>query len=134
MTQWSDFDHSAVGAAPLDPAFQAAWEAYGLLVAVFTWREDLAGDQGPLTLHGDAQGVLQVVIAHRAKNALLDKIVAEIERVLGATSHCWTAVHFWCEENAVCDALSRAEVGAELPKTHPRRRGPWRFWCHDMFD
>ena len=36
--------------------------------------------------NGDAQGVLQAVIAHRAKNALLNKIVAEIEIVLGATS------------------------------------------------
>ena len=35
MTQWSDFDHSAVGTVKLDSAFQAAREAYALSVAVF---------------------------------------------------------------------------------------------------
>ena len=52
--------------------------------------------------NGDAEGVLQAVIAHRAKNALLNKIVAEIELVLGATPDCVTACTLsGAEENAV---------------------------------
>ena len=113
---WSKRDASAIGARWLDPAAQPLWEAYALLCAVSTWAVALAGHQGRLVLHGDAQGVLQAVCRRRAREPRLNLIVAEIQLHLGAGIHDLTGVHFWSEENAVCDALSRRAEGATLPE------------------
>ena len=91
-TAWTSHDHEALGAVRGDPAFQAAWEAFALLIAVYTWQTDLLTACGPLTVHGDAQGVLHAVVAQRACNPLLNLIVAEIQLVLGPTAHSITAV------------------------------------------
>ena len=37
-TAWTSHDHEALGAVRGDPAFQAAWEAFALLTAVYTWQ------------------------------------------------------------------------------------------------
>ena len=103
-----------------------------LLVAVVTWKSILSQAQGPLTIHGDAKGVLQAVVRRRARNAAL--VVAEIQLVLGFIAYDLTAVHFWSEENGTCDALSRLSEGAAFPPDlrgavpcTAGRRTPWRF-------
>ena len=82
---------------------------------VYTWQTDLLTAGGPRTIHGDAQGVLQAVVAQRARNPLLNLIVAEIQVVLGPTANSITAVHLWSEENQTCDALSRLHEGSCVP-------------------
>ena len=71
---------------------------------------------GRLVLHGDAQGVFQVVCRRRAKEPRLNLVVAEIQLHLGAGIHDLSGLHFWSEENGVCDALSRRSEGAALPQ------------------
>ena len=52
----------------------------------------------------------------RAREPRLNQIVAEIQLYLGEGIHDVSAVHFWSEDNAVCDALSRLGEGAALPQ------------------
>ena len=131
---WTPADHRLLNARRGDPAAQAAWEAYALLVATWTWRELLAAAEGRLAIHGDAKGVLQSVVFGRAKAPVINSIVAEIQLALGSTMHGVTAAHFWSEENHICDALSRLGEGALLPhelaaaeRWPAERRAPWRI-------
>ena len=111
---WTDHDHF-LGAMKQDPAWQATWEAYALLVALFSWRKEVAEALGTLMLHGDAQGVLQAVVARRGKSPMINAIVAEAQLALGRSMHSVAAAHFWSEENATCDALSRLREGGNFP-------------------
>ena len=133
-TRWTATDAAAIGATHEDPAFQPHWEAFMLLVAVHTWSDLLAGAYGRLMVCGDAKGVLQAVVYRRARNPLLNLIVAEIQLELGATTHDLVAAHFWSEDNQSCDALSRLHEGAAFPavligatRWTTSRRAPWVF-------
>ena len=65
---------------------------------------------------GDALGVLQAVLAKRARCPDINMQIAEMNLILAATPHELTAAHVWSEENALADALSRLqETGDELP-------------------
>ena len=129
-TQWSKSDHESVGAIKDEAKYQPHWEAYMLLVAVETWISDLRDPQ-ILVLRGDALGVLQDVIAGRAKNPGLNLIVAEIQLRLAATPHDVSAVHWWSAFNETCDVLSRSsqDVPDELKSVREvnAQRGCWTF-------
>ena len=114
MTRWSAADHKRIGAHVKDPAAQALWEAYALLLALRCWEKVLVANAGPLVIRGDAQGVLQAVVARRARQPSLNQIVAEMALSLSASSHDLSASRWWSEDNAVCDKLSRLAPG-ELP-------------------
>ena len=131
-TWWDEYDHNSVGAAPGESRYQPLWEAYMLLLALVTWQNELLKVIGNLVVHGDALGVLQAVVKGKARNADINIIVAEIQHVLSFGQNDITAAHFWSEDNAECDALSRLHEGAEFPSglakcmTRPTiRRRPW---------
>ena len=84
---WSDKDHATLKAEKGNPRHQAEWEAYALLMAVRTWSQKLATFHGTLMVVGDAKGVLQDVVARRARSARLNLIVAEIQLELADTPH-----------------------------------------------
>lgn len=121
---WSGGDHKTLGAVRSDPAFQAHWEAYMLLVAITTWRAEIISSGAKLVVKGDAQGVLQSVIHRRAKNTTINMIVGEMQLKLGRAFQDITAVHFWSEDNELCDRLSRlfdrtpAKFPTELAEAH----------------
>ena len=94
-TQWTEPDHQVLGAAAHDPAFQALWEAYTLLVALYTWRSRLADELGQLVIHGDAQGVLQAVIVKKARSPMINLVVVEMKLALVRSMHSVAAAHFW---------------------------------------
>ena len=76
-----------------DPAYQAAWEAYALLIALCTWYGYLV--QGCiLEVRGDAQGVLQGVIKGQAKSTSINLLLAEMQLVLAPVNHDMTALHW----------------------------------------
>ena len=102
---WTQSDRRALCAEEGDPAFQAHWEAYALLIAVWSWRHLLKAEAGPLTVRGDAKGVLQSVVARRSKNPTINLIVAELQLALSHTDYDIFATHFWSERNVVCDRL-----------------------------
>ena len=87
---------------------------------------------------GDAQGVLQNVIKGNAKSTAINLLVAEMQLVMAPLSHDVTALHWWSEHNAVCDALSRPEAGLPLPVEVQKvqegqcRRRPWHFLKPDI--
>ena len=88
---------------------------------------------GTLELRGDAQGVLQAVLARRARCPSVNLIVAEIQLVLGASMFDMFAAQVWSEDNDVADALSRLAEGAVMPlacrtaQAWPAARNVWRF-------
>ena len=102
-------------------------------IAMSTWRHVLVRMQGPLQLSGDAQGVLQAVLARRARDPNINSIVAEVQLLLGPSMLDLYAAHVWSEENLIADALSRMCQGASLPdvlvgvkQSRPKRR-EWFF-------
>ena len=104
-------------------------------MACTTWKERLQEARTSLSFRGDAKGVLQGALARRAKNPGINKIVAETMLVLSETAHEFAAVHFWSEDNAVCDMLSRREeAGFMKPRElvqsrecEASRKEPWKF-------
>ena len=130
---WTLEDERVLSARRGDPAFQATWEIYALLIAISTWQNLLASKHGPLQLQGDAQGVLQAVLQRRARAPTINFIIAEIQLLLGPSMMDLFAAHFWSEENWCADALSRISEGAQIPESlkdfkrwSPRRRC-WKF-------
>ena len=114
-TKWTNADHQTLDAEAGNPKHQAEWEAYMLLGAVRTWHKMLAAHTGNWRIIGDAKGVLQGVIARKAKSPRINLIVAEIQLALSDTHHEVTAEHIWSEKNKVCDVLSRSSEGVGLP-------------------
>ena len=104
---WSDADRRAIEADQEDPKDQACWEAFALLLALNTWKELVEDPRASLALRGDAQGVLQDVIAGRAKSPRLNRIIAEMQLVLAPRARDLWAIHWWSERNIMCDNLSR---------------------------
>ena len=105
-----------------------------LLVAVSAWSEELASC-GELRLIGDAKGVLQSVMSGRSKHPRLNLIIAELQLALGARSQIeLSVVHWWSEDNTVCDKRSRIDEGESIPSTlssarfrAPASRSRWKL-------
>ena len=92
------------------------------LVVIRTWLEVIVELGARVLFRGDAQGVLQGVIARRAKQPVLNAIIGEIQLLLGRSTLGLQAAHIWAERNEMADALSRLGQGAALP-TALRERG-----------
>ena len=112
---WTSEDEKLLDARCGDPASQAIWEAYAMVLALATWAPYLPNGRCKLQLRGDAQGVLQSVLARRAKCPQINKIIAETQLILGATMYDLYAAHVWSEHNDVADSLSRLNEGATVP-------------------
>ena len=112
---WTSADEKLLAAQRGDPASQAIWEAYAMLLALIVWVPHLPQGRCKLQLRGDAQGVLQSVLVRRAKCPQINKIIAETQLALGATMYDLYAAHVWSEHNEVADCLSRLNEGAEVP-------------------
>ena len=107
-TSWSNDDMVALNANTTEPAHQATWEAYMLLIALCTWTGYLTEGRA-LRIRGDAQGVLQGVIKGQAKSTSINLLIAEMQLVLAPVNYDLTAMHWWSDHNSVCDDLSRPE-------------------------
>ena len=132
--QWTASEAKMLGASRAWAGDQPVWEAYMLLVAISTWLEVIVGAGVRLHFRGDAQGVLQGVIARRAKQPVLNAIIGEIQLLLGRSTHDLQATHIWAERNEMADALSRLGQGAALPqflresgRAVPAVRREWRL-------
>ena len=136
---WTSEDHRSIGAQEGDPSFQAHWESYALLLACTTWKERFKEVRTSLSFRCDAKGVLQGVLARRGKNPDIIKIVAETMLVLSGTVHEFAATHFWFEENAVCDMLSRRQESdfmksrelVQSRECETSRKESWEFLSGD---
>ena len=116
VASWTEEDHKRLHAVRGLPEHQAEWEAFMLLLAVRTWQSKIDGHSGKLLFRGDAKGVLQGILAGKARSARINLIIAEISLELAHPDHLLVAEHLWSEKNATCDALSRAGEGAATPE------------------
>ena len=103
------------------------------MLAISTWIESLPLARCRLELRGDAQGVLQAILARRGKCATINRIIAEIQLLLGESMYDIYAAHVWSEDNDRADKLSRVPEGAAIPRDcskvvfSPVVRRPWTF-------
>ena len=78
-------------------------------------------------------GVLQAVLARRARCPAVNAIIAEIQLLLGRSMFDLSAAHVWSEQNETADALSRLAEGAKVPREcrtseqWTAKRRQWRF-------
>jgi hypothetical protein len=114
-TAWNAEDEKLLGATRGDPASQAVWETYALLLAVDAWASVLTDHSGTLEFRGDAQGILQAVLKRRARSPVINLLIAELQLCLGRTMFDMYASHVWSEDNELADDLSRLGEGAVLP-------------------
>ena len=112
---WTTDDEHLLKATRGDPASQAIWEAYAMLLAIITWIPHFPLGRCKLQLRGDALGVLQAVLARRAKCPQINRIIAETQLALGSTMYDLFASHIWSEHNDIADDLSRLNEGASVP-------------------
>ena len=101
-----------------------------LLVALWSWRAKFSSPSARLILRGDAKGVLQDVVAQRARNPGINLIIAEMQLALARSAMDLTALHWWSEDNELCDMLSRGVVPPILHSSTcvaATRRIPWKM-------
>ena len=133
VADWTSSDEVLLRAKRGDPASQAVWETYALLLAVDAWSEKLAVRTGTLELRGDAQGILAAVLRRRARSPIINIMIAEIQLCLGKSMFDVYGSHVWSEDNELADNLSRLGEGAKMPKEFDRVpatkvvKHPWRF-------
>ena len=106
-TKWTSEDEKVARAAIGDPASQAKWEAYTLLLAIAVWQPALACTEGQLVFVGDALGVLHDAMKFTAKDPALNRLMAELALRVAPCGFELSAVHIWSSWNDVCDELSR---------------------------
>ena len=114
-TRWKQDDEKLIGAKIGAAASQAKWEAYALLLAVMTWRPILKATESQLAFCGDALGVLIDAMKFRAREPMLNKLMAELALVVAAFGFELTTIHTWSMHDETCDWLSRVETDECVP-------------------
>ena len=111
-TRWSATDEALLAAKIGEAASQAKWEAYSLLLAVLTWLPILEVAESQLAFCGDALGILGDALRFRAREPVLNKIMAELALAIAPYGFETASVHVWSRHNEICDDLSRDVLSA----------------------
>ena len=88
---------------------------------------------GSVAILGDALGVLHDARKFRAKDPVLNEIMAELALIVAPLGLELQAMHLWTQRNRTCDALSRltstSTVPEELANVHrcPRKQLSFRL-------
>ena len=114
-THWKHDDERLISAKIGAAASQAKWEAYSLLLAVMIWRPILKATESQLAFCGDALGVLIDAMKFRAREPILNKMMAELALVVAPFGFELTTIHTWSMHNETCDWLSRAKADERVP-------------------
>ena len=106
-------DKELLGTKWGDPAHQATWESFMVLLAI---RHFVTADvRGRIVLVGDALGVWFGMVRFCAQAKEINEIAKEVAMHLAPLDHEFEGVHIWSEMNTLADALSRvAESGWHL--------------------
>ena len=130
---WTLLDAEVLDVAKDDPAGQARWEAFALLVSFIAWGHIIATVRGNIAVVGDAQGVLHAYVKFKANDAKINEIMMELAVRIAPLGRDLGTFHLYSEMNAEADQLSRLSEGAQLPPrlTKVRRSqvslGQWLF-------
>jgi hypothetical protein len=87
------------------PAGQAVWEAYTMLLAFKCWLSPAT--QGKVLVVGDAKGAMRALIKRSARSEKLNPIVQEAALVLAKCHKSLEGIHVFSEHNIGADLLSR---------------------------
>lgn len=118
-----------------DPAWQAEWELFAILIAVDTWLPHLRG-QAAFLLQADATAALYAAARLAGRTAAMNAIAVEIAIRLESAQVCLSPEHLRGALNFECDALSRLAQGAAVPerllhvsRSSPKPRRQQFFWA-----
>ena len=114
-TTWGPNEHALLECEAGSPDGQARWEAYSALLAVAVWAEHARDPRARVFLVGDALGVLRASVSLHSRDAVINRICAEMALILAPSGAELGALHWWSEENKSADALSRLALGTPLP-------------------
>ena len=113
--EWTDDELGRINVARGDPAGQARLEALTLLHSVHVWRRIIRESTGTLAVMGDALGVLHDARKFRAKDPVLNELMAELALLIAPMGQELQAIHIWTQRNETCDALSRLGQKGGIP-------------------
>ena len=132
---WSPDDLAFLNAKIGDPAWQAEWELFAILIAVDTWLPHLRG-QAAFLLQADATAALYSAARLAGRTPAMNAIAVEIAIRLESAQVCLSPEHLRGALNFECDALSRLAQGAAIPerlrqvqRSSPKPRQQQFFWA-----
>ena len=135
---WSPDDLAFLKAKIGDPAWQAEWELFAILIAVDAWLPHLRG-QAAFLLQADATAAIFSAARLAGRTPAMNAIAVEIAIRLESAEVTLSPEHLRGALNFECDALSRLAQGAAVPerlqdvqRSWPKPRQQQFFWaaCH----
>ena len=133
--EWSQNDLALFHAERGDPAWQADWELFAVLVAIDVWLPRLRG-QAMCLLQTDATAALPDAARLAGRTPAMNAIAAELALRLECAHVQAVPEHLSGTLNFQCDALSRMALGAALPaalagvpRVSPRSPEASFFWA-----
>jgi len=135
---WSPDDLAFLKAQIGDPAWQAEWELFAILIAIDAWLPHLRG-QAAFLLQADATAALFTATRLAGRTPAMNAIAVEIAIRMESADVTLSPEHLRGTLNFECDALSRLAQGAavpeilqNVPRTLPKSRRQQFFWaaCH----
>ena len=138
VLDWSPDDLAFLKAEIGDPAWQAEWELFSILIAVDTWLPHLRG-QSTFLLQADATAALFSAARLAGRTPAMNAIAVEIAILLESAEVSLSPEHLRGALNFECDAVSRLAQGAAIParlqevqRSSPKPRQQPFFWaaCH----
>ena len=112
-TEWTQEDEVLLGTRRRDPAYQATWEAFMVLLAIRHFVT--AKVRGRIWLVGDAMGVWFGMVRFDAKAKQINEIAKEVAMHLAPLGHDLIGVHIGSEANTLADLLSRVAESGIIP-------------------
>ena len=105
--KWSKIHEAILGAKIGDPGSQALWEAFAVFLSVRMWVVEQR--PGPVTIVGDAEGVIYDIVQLRGRSPQIDMVAKEVAILLAPQGRDLQGLHIWGERNTFADMLSRRE-------------------------
>ena len=87
------------------------------MLAIKTWMPILSTFESQLALCGDALGVLADAMKFRAKELVLNKLMAELALSIAPYGFEISTAHVWSKQNDMCGKLSRLALDARILDT-----------------
>ena len=112
---WDDADMGILKALPGNPAWQAEWELFAILIALDLWLPRLRGSAAGV-LQSDATAALFASRREAGRSPAMNALCAEIALRLELAAIHLRHEHYGAALNFEADALSRLSQGASVPE------------------